>query len=205
MQNAPARQPRVGPAVPQTRRGWLTPAFLTAAILLAGAVMLPPFAAGTLFPSRNVGSSAGTSRAIAPVETLAAQPEAQIAAAVPSAGTTDGNVETTYSELPLAPEPANEPPRSPGSDMTRPSGTLATGIFAARIAPEAEAAAEPSTELAVPTIPPLVAAAPASAEPGPAISPPPARRQPLPLQTDLLPPPSPRQPSGGKSGADRHG
>ena len=209
MQNAPARQPRVGPAVPRIDRAWFTPACLTAAIVLAGAVMLPPFAAGTLFPGRSVGSSAEEARPTGPVESIAAQPATPIAAVDQTNDEPDGNLEAKYGELPLAAEPANEPPRNPASEANRAGGTLATGVFASRIAPEAGTAGEPSGQLAPPSIPspsiPPLAVAPASTEPQPAASPPPPRREPLPLQTDLLPMERPGPASGGKPNPDRHG
>jgi len=66
-------------------------------------------------------------------------------------------------------------------------------------------AAERSIALALPEIAPLGAAATAPSEASPAISPPPARREPLPLQTDLLPAEMPGPPPLAKPGPDGHG
>ena len=204
MENAPARQPRVSPAAPRVSRAWVTPACLAVAVVIAGVVILPPFAAGTLFPSRGTVSSSGILRA--------GEPAASGASSAIGAQTGDkpeGEVEAKYSDLPLAAEPAYEPPRrvasetSPGTTETR--GTLATGVFASRPPPETAVAAEPPKELAVQPIPPLNTGAAASADAAPAISPPPARRDPLPLQTDLLPIETPGPPSATKPGPDRHG
>jgi hypothetical protein len=208
MQNAPARQPRVSPAASGVGRAWATAACLVGAVILAGAVILPPFAAGYLFPSRSTASpprptaqlSAPASSSPGPAQTASA--ESRTPSATATGDKPDGNVETRYSDLPLGAEPAKEPPRSATSEDLR-STALATGVFAPRMAPET--AAEPSITLALPEIAPLGAAATAPAEARPAISQPPARREPLPLQTDLLPAEMPGAPPLAKSGPDGHG
>src|SRR4051812_39123178 len=173
MQNAPARQPRVSPAAPRTGRSWVTAASLVGAALMAGAAMVPPFAVGTLFPSRSIASSASSSRA---VETTSVETGTTSPMAAPIPDKPDAAVEVTYSDLPLAAEPANEPPRGAASEVppgtprasgtaatgtlatgTLATGTLATGVFAARLAPET-GAADPATQLAVQPISPLLAA-----------------------------------------------
>ena len=207
MQNAPARQPRVSPAASGVGRAWATTACLAGAVMLASAVILPPFAAGYLFPSRSTASSPRpTAQPSAPAdsssiraETASAEIRAPSAPAANIGDKPDGNVETRYSDLPLGTEPADEPPLS----AALPGSTLATGVFGPR--PPETAATEPSIELAVRPIPPLGAAAAAPAEPHPAISPPPARRDPLPLQTDLLPAAMPGPPPLAKPAPDRHG
>lgn len=206
MQNAPARQPRVSTATPRKGRAWVTPACLVGAALLAGVVMLPPFAAGTLFPNRSIASASVVSRAI---ETVAAQTGTPNATIAQSGDKPDGDIEAKYSDLPPAAEPANDPPRSAASEAMPASapagGTLATGVFASRPAPEPGAAAEPTTELALQPIPPIGAAAATPAEARPAISSPPSRREGLPLQTDLLPTEMPGPPSLTQPGPDRRG
>lgn len=214
MQNAPARQPRVSPAAPGMGRAWATTACLVGAVLLAGAVILPPFAAGYLFPRRSTASPprptaqpstpAGSSSIAA--ETTSAETHTPSAAGSNTGDKPDRNAETRYSDLPLGTEPANEPPHSTAAAAgLLTGGALATGVFAPRTAPEADTAAEPSIELALPAIPPLGAAAAAPAEARPAVSPPPPRREPLPLQTDLLPAEIPGPPPLAKPGPDRHG
>ena len=213
MQNAPARQPRVSPAAPGVGRAWATTACLVGAVILAGAVILPPFAAGHLFPSRNTASPPRPTAPAASSPTTAETTSAVIR--TPSAAAADpdrkpgGNVETRYGDLPLSAEPANEPPRTAASEIppsTAPAGgTLSTGVFGSRTAPETATAAEPSMGLALRPIPPLGTAAAAPVEARPAVSPPPARREPLPLQTDLLPAETPDPPSATTPGPDRHG
>jgi hypothetical protein len=206
MQNAPARQPRVSPAASGVGRAWATAACLVGALILAGAVILPPFAAGYLFPSRSTASpprptgqpSAPASSSPGPAQTVSAESRTPSATAI--GDKPDGNVETRYSNLPLGAGPAKEPPRSATSEGV-PSTTLATGVFAPRMAPAT--AAEPSIALALPENAPLGAAT-APAEASPAISPPPAR-EPLPLQTDLLPAEMPGPPPLAKPGPDGHG
>lgn len=227
MLNAPARRPRVSPAAPGIGRAWVTMAFLVGAALLAGAVILPPFAAGSLFPSRSLTSAPrATAQPSAPAdsspivaETISAEPRAENPAATDTGDKPDGDVETRYSDLPLGAEPANEPPHRaapetvPGAvptSGTAASGTLtggglATGMFASRTALDTATAAEPSIELALRPIPPLGAAAAVAAEARPALSPPPARREPLPLQTDLLPAEVPGPRPVAKPGPERHG
>jgi len=202
MQNAPARQPRVSPAAPRTGRGWITAASLVVASLVAGLVMVPPFAAGTLFPGRSAGSSAGSPSV--------AEPVAASRTATETADKPDADVETKYSDLPLAAAPANVPPHRPSSETSATSdvpasGTLATGVFASRAIPEPETAPPgPPGGLTVQPIPPL--ATPAPPETRSVISPPPARREPLPMQTDLLPAETPNQPPPAAiSGPGRHG
>jgi hypothetical protein len=211
MQNAPARQPRVSPAAPGAGHAWVTAAFLVGAVILAGAVVLPPFAAGYLFPSRSTASpprptaqssARAASLPIAAETTSAASRTTSVTAAA-TGDKADGNVETRYSDLPLRTEPANEPPRSAapaGGALT--GSALATGVFGPRTAPEAATADEPSIGLALPAIPPLGAA---SVEVRPGVSPPPVRRGPLPLKTDLLPAEMPGPPPLAKPGPDRHG
>lgn len=242
MEIAPVRQPGVRPAAPRMGRAWHTAAYLVAAALVAGAVMLPPFAAGFLFPGRAAAPSPGPHPAAAK-----APPPAQSAVTTGSAAAEPGTpaapnpiaadsgdnaplkrdapVETMFSDLPIAGEPANEPPRrtapvaAPSGVLTSgvlTSGVLASGVFASRSLAEASAAADPATELALRPIPPLDTAAAGAPQPHPTISPPPARREPLPLQTDLLTAQTPGPQSIGKpdpapsdgalpSGKDRHG
>jgi hypothetical protein len=198
MHTAPARQPRVSPAAPRIGRRWLTAASLVGAALIAGVVMVPPFAAGTVFPSRS---------AELPPPSVATE-SVMASAIAANADKPPADVETKYSDLPLTTNPANEPPRNPepepaASDQTA-SGTLVTGIFASRLISEPEAMpVAPSAELTVQPIPPLATPAPTTTQPP--ISPPPARREPLPLQTDLLPTETPGQPGIAKSGPDHRG
>jgi hypothetical protein len=211
MEIAPVRQPRVSPASPRTGRAWRTAAGLVGAALIAGVVMLPPFAAGYLFPSRDVApASAPQSQPAAPSARQVRAPAADIDTA--DRGVRDqpqGDVDTVFRDLPIAAEPPNEPPHRdasvvpsnplvPGSPPSgappsaspltgmAPGSALATGLFAARPSGAPGGAAEPATELALPPIAPL--ATPAAAEPAlsPAVSPPPRPREPLPLQTELL-------------------
>ena len=209
MQNAPTRQPRVSPAASGVGRAWATTACLVGAVILAGAVILPPFAAGYLLPSRSIATPPRPSaQPSAPAGSWSVAVETASAETRPPTSTAntghkpDDNVATRDSDLPLGAAPANEPPRGTVAAGGAPAGSsLATGVFASRTSPEI-VTAEPPIELVLPAIPPL-SAAPAEARP--AVSPPPARREPLPLQTDLLPTEMPGPSPLAKPGPDRHG
>src|SRR5689334_589663 len=113
MQNAPARQPRVSPAAPLTRRAWITPACLVGAAVVVGAVMLPPFAARSLVPNRSAVLSPAPSGAVEPAAAESSTPSAAVARTDDKA---DGKIGTKYSDLPVAAEPANEPPRNTAAE-----------------------------------------------------------------------------------------
>jgi hypothetical protein len=202
MENPPARQPRVSPAAPRARRAWVTPACLAGAVVIAGAMILPPFAADTLFPSRGADRSPDAADATGPAATDNGTPSEIIAEI---GDKSSAEVEAKDRDQPLVAAPADEAPQSAASETSPGTAetisTLASGVFASRPALETAAAAEPRTDLALRPIPPLGLATAAPAEATPAISPPPARREPLPLQTDLLPTETPAP----KPGPDRHG
>jgi hypothetical protein len=192
MESALVRQPRVSPAAPRTGRAARIALGLAGTVLAAGIVVLQPFAAFHLFPARKVSSPA---------------------AALPP--TPQGDVTTTSGALPIAPEPASEPPRlAPGGAVTGPpvpllfaapnSSPASASLAQPAVAVASTPAAEPPPQAAppAPLVPPILPAAsgdsPAPPAPltmpvvppsEPAATPlgaPPPPREPLPLETDLI-------------------
>ena len=192
METAPARQPRIGPARPRTRRTMRLALAAIGAALAASAVLLQPFADSHLFPG-NAGPrhsaspplSAPTAVPDLLVAPAAVAPSPEERAAAPARGApaapstverplaTSGSLPSaaTMAERPVLPvAPVAAPPPQP-------------------IPPPAAAAAQNSAAgAAAPVLPPTVSvSAPVPAAAAAVVGTPPPR-EPLPLQTDLLPP-----------------
>jgi hypothetical protein len=213
METAPVRQPRVRSEWP--RRAIGITLGVAAASLVAGAVLLQPFTATHMLPSRTGSPPAAASEALPPVTAIPPPSPAPAAVAAPASTAAPVTLVAPRRPIPTTAVggDAIEPPVAtsgsvPSAGTREPATIVVAPAAALPSLPESRspiAAPAPAGRPATLAVAPATAAPPRGRQPTAAAAsaaavaapaepphgPPPPPREPLPLQTDLIAPGSP--------------